>query len=261
MGMMLRQVSPTGLLLALLVFVQALDETGVLAAAPLNDNVCDATEVFLNTTVPWDNLNATAEMGEPNPGPGTDVDFGGCLSQDGWCNITEDNEPGVQNSIWYKFTATSDCVTIFINEGTDMQLALWGVSGGDVCPGPANFSNLVEISGNDDGGPAGVSSPIIQSATVTKGQVYYTQLDGFAGALGIGTISFTDCSVRNEEYPYCAQPGAVVFLFLESFSRHQTLSFQSPFSSPKASCQRQYMQCYGSLSQHYGALEQRRCHG
>jgi hypothetical protein len=172
----------------------------LLAAAPLNDNICDATEVFLNTTVPWDNLNATAEMGEPNPGPGTDVDFGDCFSQDGWCNGTEDNEPGVQNSIWYKFTATSDCVTIFINEGIDMQLALWGVTTGDiVCPG-SPFSNLVEIAGNDDGGPGDFGAPIIYRAAVTTGQVYYTQLDGFNGALGIGTISFTDCSVRTEEY-------------------------------------------------------------
>jgi hypothetical protein len=98
---MLRLVSSTGLLLALLAFIAA--------APPLNDKICDATEVFLNTTVPWNNVDATVEMGEPNPGPGTDGYFGGCESQDGWCNDTEDNEPGVQRSIWYKFTATSDC--------------------------------------------------------------------------------------------------------------------------------------------------------
>jgi hypothetical protein len=172
--------------------------------------------------VPWNNVDATVEVDEPNPGPGTDVDYGGCLSQDGWCNdVTGSNEPGVQNSVWYKFTAPSDCVTIFINDNIDMQLALWGVTTGDiVCPG-SPFSNLVEIAANDDGGPGGFNSPIIQSATVTKGQVYYMQLDGFDGISGNGTISFTDCSVRTEEYQF-------VFLFLESFSRHQTLSFRLP---------------------------------
>jgi hypothetical protein len=142
--------------------------------------------------VPWNNIDATAEVGEPNPGPGTDVDFRGCESQDGWCNVTDINEPGVQSSIWYKFTATSSCVTISISDFLlDMQLALWGVSGGDVCPGPANFSNLVEIAGNDDSGV--LLTPIIRNATVTKGQVYYTQLDGFNRRMGSGTISFSDC--------------------------------------------------------------------
>jgi hypothetical protein len=81
-----------------------------------------------------------------------------------------------------------------------MQLALWGLTTGNiVCPGPDNFSNLVEIAGNDNSGPLGLfDSPIIQSARVTTGQVYYTQLDGFAGTLGIGTISFADCLVRTE---------------------------------------------------------------
>jgi hypothetical protein len=175
--------------------------SGLLAAAPLNDNICDATEVFLNTTVPWDNFDATEEMGEPNPGPGTDGD--GCNSQNGWCNITDSNEPGVQSSIWYKFTATSNCVTISINDNIDMQLALWGVTtGGSVCPGPL-FSNLTEIAANDDSGPGGGFSPIIQSARVTKDQVYYTQLDGFNETFGNGTISFSDCLVRTGEHHYC----------------------------------------------------------
>jgi hypothetical protein len=97
---------------------------------PTNDNICNATEVILtkNTIVPWNNVDATAEMGEPSPGPGTDVDFGGCESQDGWCNFTDINEPGVQSSIWYKFTATSSCVTISMSDYIfDMQLALWGL--------------------------------------------------------------------------------------------------------------------------------------
>jgi hypothetical protein len=90
-----------------------------------------------------------------------------------------------------------------------------------ICPGP-DFSNLVEIAANDDGGPGGILSPFIRNATVTKGGVYYTQLDGFNGTMGSGTISFSDCLVRTEEYQYC---GVVVCLFLESFSRRQTLFF------------------------------------
>jgi hypothetical protein len=148
-------------------------------------------------------------MGEPNPGPGTDGGDG-CNSQDGWCNFTYINEPGVQSSIWYKFKATSHCVTISsfsVDDNIYIQLALWELSDGDkkqVCPGP-HFSNLVEIAASN-----GVFGPItiIQSATVTKGQVYYTQLDGTDGVLGSGTISFSDCAVRIEQYQYCPQPGA-----------------------------------------------------
>jgi hypothetical protein len=183
-----------------------------------------------DTSVPWNNADATVEMGEPNPGPGTDGD--GCNSQDGWCNITDSNEPGVQSSVWHKFTATSNCVTISIrNSRLDMQLALWGVTtGGSVCPGPA-FSNLTEIAANDNSEP-GVISPIILNATVTKGQVYYSQLDGFNRGMGSDIISYSDCLVRTEEYQYFAQPGAVMCLLLKSFSRHQILSFRYPTPLP-----------------------------
>jgi hypothetical protein len=189
--------------------------------------------------VPWDNFDATVEMGEPNPGPGTDGDDNGCNSQDGWCNITDYNEPGVQSSIWYTFKATSNCVTIStisIDNNIYTQLALWGLSDGDkkkVCPGP-HFSNLVEIAASDDSGPIGVGDPIIQSATVTKGQVYYTQLDGTDGVMGSGTISFSDCAVRTEQYQYCPQPGAGSCIFFLNPS-HVVKHFPSdpPFSHPK----------------------------
>ena len=155
-------------------------------APPGNDNACDATDLGTATSagisIGYNLTEATAEPGEPSPGPGTNG-TSSCNSQDGWCAF----EIAVQNSVWYTFTAPgSGNVRIEAVFG-DTQLALWSISD---C---GDLSTAVEIAANDDAGP--VFAPIIEitcgTLGLTPGEVYYIQLDGFAGTPDEGTLTLT----------------------------------------------------------------------
>lgn len=151
-----------------------------------NDDVCDAVAIPFGVT-PFNNACATAQLGEPSPGPGT----GGstCNSQDGWCSFEVD----VDNSLWFTFVApASGCVSI-VADGFDTQLAVWEVSNCN------DFNSFVELAANDDGGDdilpsaAGLSAGIDRLSCLTPGATYWIQLDGYNGATGTGDLHLIDC--------------------------------------------------------------------
>jgi len=155
----------------------------VTSIAPLgNDDAVDAMPLAFGDT-PFNNSFATAETGEPSPGPGTDGP-GSCNSQDGWCAF----ETEVQNSVWYTFEGPPlGCVSLAAT-GFDTQLALWDAQD------PADFSTYLEIAANDDDGDvlmpgAHVFSAGIFPVCVDPNRTYHVQLDGFSGASGPGTLT------------------------------------------------------------------------
>jgi len=89
--------------------------TFVLKIPPPNDNVCEAIELAsppsnINGAT---NRNATVEFNEPFPPEGD------CDAEGFWCI-----EGGLQNSIWYWFTAESEYVA-FDGKGMDNQVAIY----------------------------------------------------------------------------------------------------------------------------------------
>ncbi len=154
---------------------------------PVNDDVCDALPVSIDSTTPFDNTFALAQAGEVSPGGGTDG-ISSCNSQDGWCSF----ETGVDNSVWFTFEGPpSGCVNIIAPE-RDYQLALWQA---ETC---FDFASFSEIAANDDSGddifPGAHSfAPGVIESCVVPGETYWIQLDGFAGAFGPGTLVIEDC--------------------------------------------------------------------
>ncbi len=146
-------------------------------APPSNDDACDATPLAFNVLTPFSNVGASAEDGEPNPGPGT-IGLDGyptassCNAIDGWCNF----ELEIQNSVWFTFTPPYEgCFEVLV-QNDDLQLAIWEV---DDC---GNFASYVEVGANDDSADdfwaAGIFSP---GAAFELGTTYYIQVDGFDG--------------------------------------------------------------------------------
>ena len=140
--------------------------TFVLKIPPPNDNVCNAIELAdppsnLNGVT---NRNATVEFNEPFPPEGE------CDAYGYWCV-----EGGLQNSIWFKFTAVSTYVT-FDGQGMDNQIAIYEA---ETCEDILN-DNYTMITAFDDYGTRADYS-FYMEANVEIGKQYFVQIDGSAG--------------------------------------------------------------------------------
>jgi hypothetical protein len=110
--------------------------------------------------------------------------------QDGWCGF----ESGIDNSVWFSFTATSSGVNVSTcNEGNtiDTQIALYSASD---C---ADFSTLSLLGANDDteGGCSNGSSTFASNLDycgLTVGQTYWILVDGYDSDAGDFAISVSD---------------------------------------------------------------------
>lgn len=155
-------------------------DTFILSAKirPINDNVCDALEIHPGGWVGqypdgefFNNKNATKENNEPAPAEG------GCNEPMKWCV-----EGGVQNSVWFWFTATEHGLVSFNTEGFDEQIAIYRA---DTCTNILE-DNYILIAANDDyydeSYPAGKKfACALESVTVEPGKKYFVQIDGSAG--------------------------------------------------------------------------------
>ena len=140
--------------------------------APNNDDICDAIEIGLNdstTSNQYSNLAASSETDEPVP----DCFFG-----------------GVDNSVWFKFTAPSNAdeqelqITTDFAGGTltDTEVAVYSAPGD--CTDPNTF-NAPLFCDQDSGTNVNFNSVI--DVTAVPGFTYYVQVDN-AGASGPGSF-------------------------------------------------------------------------
>jgi C1A family cysteine protease/PKD repeat protein len=141
---------------------------------PPNDNVCDAIEIFPGGWLGkytngefYNNRNATKEPNEPAPLEGD------CNTPLRWCE-----EGGVQNSVWFWFTATPRGVVSFNTEGFDEQIAIYRA---DTCADILDGKGTL-IAANDDYYPEEkFFAAALEAVTVEPGQKYFVQIDGSAG--------------------------------------------------------------------------------
>lgn len=184
---------------------------------PINDNVCDALEIHPGGWLGaypdgefFNNKNATKEPNEPAPAEG------GCNEPLRWCI-----EGGVQNSVWFWFTATDRGVVSFDSQGFDQQIAIYRA---DTCTDILE-DNYDLIAANDD--YYGATYPLgkryafaLESVSVEPGKKYYVQVDGSAGGEeGYFSMIFWDYPLGteiNKELPALElypNPGTGIFNF------------------------------------------------
>jgi len=145
---------------------------------PMNDNVCDALEIHPGGWIGvypdgefFNNKNATKESNEPAPAEG------GCNEPMKWCV-----EGGVQNSVWFWFTATDRGIVSFNTHGFDEQIAIYRA---DSCTDILE-DNYILVAANDDyydeSYPIGTRfACALESVTIEPGKKYFVQIDGSAG--------------------------------------------------------------------------------
>ncbi len=180
---------------------------------PINDNVCDALEIYPGGwigTYPGgeflNNINATKEPNEPAPSEGK------CTDPMHWCD-----EGGVQNSVWFWFTATSHGIVSFDTEGFDQQIAIYRA---DTCADILD-NNYTLVAANDDYYPKEkLYACALESVTVIPGKKYFVQIDGSAGGTeGYFSMIFWDYPMGmdiKKELPsleFYPNPGTGIFNF------------------------------------------------
>ncbi len=135
---------------------------------PPNDDVCDAIEIFTSGKV-FNNKYATVEDGEPAPPEGE------CNVPLTWCV-----EGGLQNSVWFWFTAPAGGVVSLTTEGMDTQIALYKAENCD----SILLGGYEMIAANDDYFEEDkFFAAALNMVSVIPGEKYYIQIDGSAGGV------------------------------------------------------------------------------
>jgi hypothetical protein len=162
------------------------DITVTYCNAPSNDNVCNPIGLNAGMNGPFSNVNATAQSGEPVPGPGTGGNT--CQAQDGWCSL----DLNVDNSIWFTFVAPSSGSVTISTDGSDedTQVAVYSASS---C-GALLSGQGVLVGANDDNPNYQITlfSSLLNLCGLTPGNTYYVQVDGYLGAAGNILVELTN---------------------------------------------------------------------
>lgn len=140
---------------------------------PINDNICNAISIPMNSSATGNNENATIQgSAEYNISFPVVTD----VAAKGW--ILDRN---VHNTIWYKFVAPSTgVVSIDANAAFDVQLALFAGN----CN---NIAGLSLLSASDD--LNGLNLTGFKNYCLTAGQTYYIMVDGFGTESGFVQVS------------------------------------------------------------------------
>lgn len=161
----------------------------VKAQVPVNDNACNAITISLGLNIPFTNVNATTQTGEPAIPTGT------CTAQGNWCS--GESSPQVQHSVWFKFTvpATGTGSYAFRVNGTtgtfDSQEALFYATS---CAGVTNGS-AVRLGANDDS-TSSLFNSYMTVYCLTPTLTYYLMVDGYGATTNasfyVDVIELTD---------------------------------------------------------------------
>ncbi len=179
----------------------------IVTQAPENDDVCNAIHLDLNEELgPYSNAYATVQENEPHP------PLGGCNLSGNWC----DGE-GLENSVWFTFTAPSSGRVKIETSGFDNQIAVWdALECDDITSGVDSLYTL--LAANDDHDAPDYSATIDEVADLEPGKLYWLQMDGSAGgAEGECTIEITETwpvsidKVKNPDFNIYPNPNTGQF--------------------------------------------------
>ncbi len=133
---------------------------------PVNDDVCNAIELSQGNHL-FNNIYATVEDGEPAPPEGD------CNTALEWCV-----EGGLQNSVWFWFTAPASGKVSFTTEGMDTQIAVYKAEDCD----SILLGGYKMVAANDDYfEESKFFAAALNMISVIPGQKYFIQIDGSAG--------------------------------------------------------------------------------
>jgi hypothetical protein len=165
--------------------------TATVMGIPVNDNICNATTVFVgdNTLNTSSNTCATVESSEPRPYCFKDYDGGGAghdkVSKTIWCKFTAPVGPPYSYRIYIKTGNESNSPVIPNTAGIfDSELALFNIVSGTPCANTFSTGLVLNTMACSDDHASLVGYPPLNplysafSYTLVPGQTYYIMIDG-----------------------------------------------------------------------------------
>jgi hypothetical protein len=139
---------------------------------PENDDIENAAVLQYGMSEYFTNICASVQLNEPVP------PFSSCTSQNSWCDEYGTGENIVENSVWFKFAASSTGRVSITSTGFDNQIALYEADSANAILS----GNYIILAANDDRSDSDFR-PLIISEPVTPGKTYWIQADGSGGGL------------------------------------------------------------------------------
>jgi PKD repeat protein len=158
-----------------------------------NDQIANATKLFLGRNSGYSNKCATVEINEPNP-PSS-----GCLAKNSWCPDFKPGKSLLDNSIWFTFISPSNGIITINTTGFDNQIAVYESSAyrGIVSNDKKQYS-LVAANDNRSNSD---KTALIENLSLEPGRKYWLQVDGNNGAFGNVTIDLVGNSLDALVFP------------------------------------------------------------
>ncbi len=137
-----------------------------------NDNIANAIELPYGKSDYYSNVCATVEENEPIP------PYISCTTQNSWCDEYGTGEDIVENSVWFKFVASSTGRVSVSSTGMDNQIALYEADSHE-----AILNGDYTLLGANDDRTTSDYRPLIKEASVIPGKMYWIQVDGSGGGI------------------------------------------------------------------------------
>ena len=158
-----------------------------------NDNIANATKLYLGRNSRYTNKCATAEVSEPYP-PSL-----GCLVKKSWCPDFKPSKSLIDNSIWFTFVSPSNGMITINTTGFDNQIAVYESSSyrGIVSNDKKQYS-LVAANDNRSNSD---KTALLEDLALEPGKQYWLQVDGNNAAFGNVTIDLVGNSLEALVFP------------------------------------------------------------
>lgn len=158
-----------------------------------NDNIANATKLFLGRNSGYTNKCATDEVNEPYP-PSV-----GCLVKKSWCPDFKPTKSLIDNSIWFTFVSPSNGMITINTTGFDNQIAVYESS---------NYRGIVSndkkqyslVAANDNRSNSDKTA-LLEDLALEPGKQYWLQVDGNNAAYGNVTIDLVGNSLEALVFP------------------------------------------------------------
>ncbi len=158
-----------------------------------NDNIGNASRLFLGRNTGYSNQCATVEMNEPNP-PSS-----GCLAEKGWCPDFRPTKGLLDNSIWFTFISPSNGKITINTKGFDDQIAVYQASSyRSVLSGDKRQFSMIAANDNRS---ASDHTAGFENLILDPGKQYWLQVDGNNKAYGDITIDLLSNSLEAQVVP------------------------------------------------------------
>lgn len=141
-----------------------------------NDDIRNASRLYLGRNSGYSNKCSTAEMKEPNP-PSS-----GCLVKNSWCPDFTSGKSLIDNSVWFSFISPSNGFVTINTYGFDDQIAVYEAPEyADILSGDRRLYSLIAANDNRSGSD---KTAILENLELDPGNKYWLQVDGHNAASG-----------------------------------------------------------------------------